>query len=694
MFTTRRRPASRALLATLAALAATTGLLATTTTPASAGQVGVTVGIQGAGKVWVTEGSLEDGAATDCLRLDNQDHRVTVTCPRFRNSEAFEAWVWLRATPAPSPAGHWRFDRWSGCDTFRTRDNATECGVHSGAFSSDERYPVAHFRDVVAPTVTGLTVSQVPSVDRHFQLAFTASDGTTECRVEGLTAWDRCSSGASLAVPEGSHRFQVRATDPSGNTGLAHADAVAVDTRITGGPSSTSRDREPDFSLSTTAGTRFFCSLDHRAYTSCGTGPDANIYYTELADGLHTLIVQARTDSWVDQVPAVWRWTVDTRAPATTLTRSTNGTSATFDFDADEHAYYQCRLDTPGAEGHWLWCQSPQTYTGLAQGEHSFSVKAMDAAGNEETSPPAHRWTVDTMAPATTLVASTTDDRATFAFSAAGATAYECRLTTPTGAGAWQACTSPVSHTGLAAGAHRFEVRATDAAGNVEVAPASHAWVATRPAPSPEPTPGPVTDTTAPETAITSGPSGYVLSPSASFGLGSEAGASYRCELDSRSIPCGTSVTLAGLASGTHRLSVAAVDAAGNVDPTPVVRTWTVPATARDLPITRGWKLRRTTTAYGGSRLESTRRNARLTRKVNGARDVALVVGKGPRHGTVKVYAGSRLLRTVRLAAPRTTARVVVPVASFAAPWTGRLHVVVATQGRPVRIEGLGVATG
>lgn len=262
-----------------------------------------------------------------------------------------------------------------------------------------------------------------------------------------------------------------------------------------------------------------------------------------------------QSGSWVDPVPAVWRWTVDTDAPATTMTRTTSGTSATFTFDADEQSYYQCKLDTPAGEGSWLWCQSPRTFTGLQQGAHTFSVKAMDAAGNVETAPPSHRWTVDTVAPATMLVASTREDRASFAFSAPGATSYACRLTTPTGSGPWQACTSPAAHTGLAAGAHRFEVRATDAAGNVEAVPASHSWTATQPAP-------------------------------------------------------------------------------------------------------------------------------------------ALVVGKGRGHGTVKVYAGSRLLRTVRLAAPRTADRVLVPVGSLTTPYTGRLRVVVATQGRPVRIEGLGVATG
>lgn len=48
----------RALVVLLGTLAVATGVLTTTAAPASAGQVGVTVGIRGAGAVTVVEGSL------------------------------------------------------------------------------------------------------------------------------------------------------------------------------------------------------------------------------------------------------------------------------------------------------------------------------------------------------------------------------------------------------------------------------------------------------------------------------------------------------------------------------------------------------------------------------------------------------------------------------------------------------------
>jgi hypothetical protein len=41
---------------------------------------------------------------------------------------------------------------------------------------------------------------------------------------------------------------------------------------------------------------------------------------------------------------------------------------------------------------------------------------------------------------------------------------------------AFTACTSPASYSGLAPGSYTFEVRATDAAGNVDPSPATYGW--------------------------------------------------------------------------------------------------------------------------------------------------------------------------------------------------------------------------
>jgi hypothetical protein len=116
-------------------------------------------------------------------------------------------------------------------------------------------------------------------------------------------------------------------------------------------------------------------------------------------------------------------------------------------------------------------------YSSLAEGNHTFDVKARDAAGNTDATPASRSWTVDTSGPDTIIDSGptdpTSDTGATFAFSSTetGST-FECSLD----GGPFASCSSPDVLTALEAGSHTFEVRATDPAGNTDQSPASHAW--------------------------------------------------------------------------------------------------------------------------------------------------------------------------------------------------------------------------
>jgi hypothetical protein len=89
-----------------------------------------------------------------------------------------------------------------------------------------------------------------------------------------------------------------------------------------------------------------------------------------------------------------------------------------------------------------------------------------------------------------------------------------------------------------------------------------------------------VTDTTPPETTVTSAPSGTVASASASFAFASsEPGSTFECQLDgSNWSTCSSPTSYAGLVDALHAFAVRAKDAAGNADPTPAGHTWTVDA--------------------------------------------------------------------------------------------------------------------
>jgi uncharacterized repeat protein (TIGR01451 family) len=177
----------------------------------------------------------------------------------------------------------------------------------------------------------------------------------------------------------------------------------------------------------------------------------------------------------------------DTTPPDTTITAGPTGTTTdstpTFSFTATEAgSTFQCRVDG----GAWVSCTSPFTTTVLADGSHTFEVRATDASGNADPTPASRTFTVDTTPPDTTITAgptgTTADSTPTFSFTAteAGST-FQCRVD----GGAWVSCASPFTTAALADGAHTFEVRATDAAGNTDATPASRSFTVATPTPPP-----------------------------------------------------------------------------------------------------------------------------------------------------------------------------------------------------------------
>src|SRR5439155_2401493 len=158
----------------------------------------------------------------------------------------------------------------------------------------------------------------------------------------------------------------------------------------------------PSFSFtSTEGGSSFLCELDGAAFSACSSPKS----YSGLAEGSHTFKVKATDPAGnTDATPASYTWTVDTTAPDTSITANpsnpTNPTGASFSLTATEGgSSFQCELDGAGFSA----CSSPKSYSGLAEGSHTFKVKATDAAGNTDASPASFTWTVDTTAPDTSI---------------------------------------------------------------------------------------------------------------------------------------------------------------------------------------------------------------------------------------------------------------------------------------------------
>ena len=166
----------------------------------------------------------------------------------------------------------------------------------------------------------------------------------------------------------------------------------------------------------------------------------------------------------------------DIPLPDTTITSSPSGlvntNSVAFGFSSERGVTFQCKLDGGAFES----CSSPKGYVGLPDGQHTFYVRAIDQYGRPDPIPDQRTWTVDTVAPDSTIDSGTSgivkSASASFAYSSETGATFECKLDSAD----FEPCASPKSYTALLNGSHIFSVRAKDAAGNLDESPASRTW--------------------------------------------------------------------------------------------------------------------------------------------------------------------------------------------------------------------------
>jgi large repetitive protein len=325
---------------------------------------------------------------------------------------------------------------------------------------------------------------------------------------------------------------------------------------LTATPPNPSASTSASFSFTGEAGSTFECRLDTAAYAAC-TSPRS---YSALTLASHTFRVRALKGGKTSG-ERVYTWSVAAPATPTIGTKPanpTNATSETFSFTTNaSNATFECKLDA----GSFAACTSGITYPGpLSATSHTFQVRALGVAGSSTgtSSAASYTWTVDTTPPPAPAIdtgpASPTNSTSaayTFSDSEAGVS-FLCRLD----ATAFAACTSPKSYSGLGQGAHSFQVKARDAAGN-ESAPASRSWTI-------DLTPPPVP-------VITSAPPDPSSQAESTFEFtDAESPVSFQCSIENGPYgPCSSPITFTVIVdssnNGQHQFAVRAVDPAGNV---------------------------------------------------------------------------------------------------------------------------------
>ena len=406
--------------------------------------------------------------------------------------------------------------------TATATDAAGNTGAASGALSVtiDTVAPaapaIASFSPDTGTVGDGVTTASI------LTLSGTAEANATVKVFDGATLLGTAAANSSGAwsfttgtLSNAAHSFTATATDAAGNTGVASS-ALAVtvmppaaapvitsfspDTGVVG-------DGITDPAILTLTGSAVANSTVN-VYdgstllgTATASGTGAWSFTTiPLPDGMHSFTATVTVSGMTSAASAVMNVTVDTAAPAAPTIASfttdsgtvgdgiTNDNTLTLSGTAEANATVKVfdgatLLGNVAANASGAWSY---TTAALANGSHSLTATATDAAGNTGAASGALSVTIDTAAPAAPTIASFTTDSGTVGdgitndntLTLSGTAEANATVKVFDGAtllgnvaanasGAWSYTTAA-----LANGSHSLTATATDAAGNTGAASA------------------------------------------------------------------------------------------------------------------------------------------------------------------------------------------------------------------------------
>jgi hypothetical protein len=239
-------------------------------------------------------------------------------------------------------------------------------------------------------------------------------------------------------------------------------------------------------------------------WTGCSSTAGADCVLDSSLPGavISPVAVFEPTDPLPDPCGSVPLPTCDTTPPITSLTQKppvvtgsrTKEKVATFGFKAfepdengtatateTENATFECQLVGPGQTAGFTACTTPKTYQNLVDGQYTFSVRALDDAAtpNTDETPETFTWTVDTIAPQTSITSGPSKwvlaAKATFGLESTEPSTFRCTLDD-----AGRICGSSGGTVSFAPGTHTFAAFARDAVGNEDVTAAARTFTMPR----------------------------------------------------------------------------------------------------------------------------------------------------------------------------------------------------------------------
>lgn len=272
---------------------------------------------------------------------------------------------------------------------------------------------VAFVLDTVSPSPPAVTSHADGAVVRTARILFQGTaephstifasvDGDDVCATE-TTASGTWECTVTRVLPEGLHQFSAAAEDCAGNRSPASSLAFTVNRVVSqiSSPQEGGYIRAPLLVVTGTAepGSSIEVVVD-QAHVIAAQADSAGAWSVTLSaplsEGTHSLSVTV-IDTAGNPVTTTLSFTVDTTPPETLFSGEapqlqSSPPRATFEFSSEAGATFECSRD--GAS--FSPCQSPLTFEGLQDGEHTFSVRAKDRAGNVDSSPATASWSQST----------------------------------------------------------------------------------------------------------------------------------------------------------------------------------------------------------------------------------------------------------------------------------------------------------
>jgi hypothetical protein len=300
------------------------------------------------------------------------------------------------------------------------------------------------------------------NTDANFGLSSPTSGATFECSYEE-SPWTSCAASQGVSgLSDGEYYFRARAVDGplvdltpviarwTVDTVSPHVFIDNVD--LTDGGSTAVFDLGYDSDEPN--GFEYECSIDGTAFIGCGS----TVALSGLVDGDHVLKVRGvdpagnADDFSAPGIGEKYYWTSENGGIPDTILKTAPGTFATSSvevkFKSDENnASFECSLDGAAFAG----CSSPHTLTSLANGAHSFKVRAVDVTMQADPTPAELAFTVSV--PAAPVVA----PKISVTKPKSGATSLKLTFTCPT-------ATCSVGGT-LKVGKKKFKLSSEDLAG-------------------------------------------------------------------------------------------------------------------------------------------------------------------------------------------------------------------------------------